>query len=135
MTEAKEQRVAGIGGMYVANIHPVEFAAVDGFECDGRAVGIIDREVAHRDMVEAAAAGRAEVEGACAAPDLTMSDVDIVATVVTVLRFETDAVVVGIEEATRHLYIFAVDDIDAIVVPHGIAFDGDAVDGHIATAC
>src|ERR1700761_6353044 len=63
-----------------------------------------------------------------------MRDIDIVAAVMSVLRFEADAVIVGIEEAVGQPYVFAVDEIDAIVVPDGIAFHLDAVDEHVPAA-
>ena len=134
MTETDEEGVAGVFGFYVPDVDLGQASAVDGFECDGRTVGIIDGEVFHCDMMKTAAAGSAKFERACAASDPAMFDIDVIAAIVAVFRFETDAVIVGIEEAVGQPDVFAVDEIDAIVVPERIAFDLDAVDDHVATA-
>ena len=44
------------------------------------------------------------------------------------VRFEADRVVRSVEIGVRHGDVFAVDDVEAVVVPVGIALDVDAVD-------
>lgn len=47
------------------------------------------------------------------------------------IGFEADAVVGGVDVAARHAHPSAVHDVDAIIVPVGVAFHPDAVDHEV----